>query len=164
MAKPNCVFEFVGEADHLFDLPGVGRRIEDERAEVAVQAVDREPVAAGDALHGVQGLARFEIEAEPRPLGIDARRRGSAAGRPGACGPSLPAMALQVADLVEVIDVDHRRLRGTAVSSAGSGLCGPLKMICSPGTPSARALAYSISETTSAMAPSWCMTAQMASR
>ena len=72
MAKPNCVFQLVGEADHLLDLPGVGRRLEDERAEVAVQAVEEPVAAAGDPLDGVQGLARFEIEAEPRPLGIDA--------------------------------------------------------------------------------------------
>ena len=36
--ETELIFQFIGEAEHLLDLPGVGRRLQQERAEVAVQA------------------------------------------------------------------------------------------------------------------------------
>ena len=70
-----------------------------------MQAGEDQLTAAGDPLDGVQRLARFEIEAEPRPLGIDARVEVQTQPYRDLAA-ELAGDLFQVADFVEMIDVD----------------------------------------------------------
>ena len=76
------------------------------------------------------------------------------------------------ADLARILAAVHAQFPGadpiapssTARSRSARSLCGPLKMMESPGMPFWRAFSYSKPETTSAMEPSWWKTRQMAFR
>ena len=104
--------------------------------------------------HHAQSLAIVRVETELRPDRVRARIQM----HPQRKGDWFFATRLrgdfaQQQQLVEIIDLDHRTfLRGALQDRAA--LQRPVKIMSRPGMPFCRALSYSNSETTSAIAPS----------
>ena len=111
----------------------VGLRVEDERADVAVQPDQVDPTAA--QMRRTASRACPDSRLKPKRLQVGSPSTAMLTRTATRGLRSVFARhRLDAHDLVEVVDV-HDRAARTAFSSAASGLYGPLKWICARATP-----------------------------